>query len=167
MTNPPDLQSGVTRDIYGMPTFISLAVSDVRAAAVWFTEALDFVELFAMPPGDDPVLIHLSRWRYQDILIRRADTSHQQSAAPVTGGIQVSFAAECDELDGLAERARRHGAAGVTGPGDTAWNTRDLQVTTPQGLCFVFTARRPEPLRDATFVANMDRWNAAQPRLPE
>lgn len=50
MTNPPDLQSGVTRDIYGMPTFISLAVSDVRAAAVWFTEALDFVELFAMPP---------------------------------------------------------------------------------------------------------------------
>lgn len=166
MTISPELQTGVTRDIYGMPAFVSLAVPDVRAAASWFTGALDFVELFAMPPGHDPVLIHLRRWRYQDILVRRADTG-QVSAEPITGGVQVSFAAEYDELDGLAERARGFGAADIVGPRDTPWNTRDLEVTTPQGLRLVFTARRPEPLRDAAFAADMDRWNAAQPKRPD
>lgn len=158
------MQAGISRDIYGMPAFVSLAVSDVRAAAAWFTDVLDFVELFAMPPGDDPVLIHLRRWRYQDILIRRADRGQPESAAPITGAIQLSFAAEYDELDALAARARRSGAAEVLDPRDTPWNTRDFEVVTPQGLRLVFTARRPEPLRDTAFAEDMDRWNAAQPK---
>jgi hypothetical protein len=156
MNSSSELQPGVTRDIYGMPAFVTLAVSDVRAAAAWFTRSLDFIELFAMPPGDDPVLIHLRRWRFQDILIRRGD------AADVIGAcIQLSLAADYDELDALAAKARANDAH-VDGPMDTAWNTRDLTVTTPQGLQLVFTARRPEMLRDQAFNANMQRWSAEQ-----
>lgn len=155
MNTSAELETGITRDIYGMPAFITLEVSDVRTAAAWFTDALDFIELFAMPPGSDPVLIHLRRWRYQDVLVRRG------SDETAGGGIQLSFAAEYDELDALGDRARRNGAA-VDGPADTAWNTRDLTVTSPQGLRIVFTARRPEPQRDAAFTADMNRWNAEQ-----
>ena len=160
MSDSPDLQIGITRDIYGMPAFLSLTVADVRAAATWFTTALDFIELFAMPPGDDPMLIHLRRWRYQDVLLRRPAPGGDGSME-VGSGIQLSLAAEYDELDALADAARTHGAE-VTGPVDTAWNTRDVSVLSPQGLRIVYTARRPEPLRDAAFNANMARWNDEQ-----
>ncbi|WP_141937357.1 VOC family protein [Microbacterium sp. SLBN-154] len=140
-----------------MPAFISLDVRDVRAAAEWFTGALDFIELFAMPPGDDPTLIHLRRWRYQDILLRRSEDD-----AHVGVGIQLSVSATYDELDGLAARARAYGQADVDGPADTPWNTRDLALVGPQGLRIVLTARRPAPLRDAAFTANMERWSTEQ-----
>jgi uncharacterized glyoxalase superfamily protein PhnB len=158
MNTSTELQTGVTRDIYGMPAFVTLVAPDVRAAAAWFTRSLDFIELFAMPPSDDPVLIHLRRWRYQDILIRRGE-----SPDDIGVGIQLSLAADYNELDALAARAARAGDAHVEGPMDTDWNTRDLAVTTPEGLRLVFTARRPEMLRDRTFSANMEQWNAEQP----
>ncbi len=157
MNTSTDLQTGITRDIYGMPAFVTLVVPDASAAAAWFTRSLDFVQLFAMPPGDDPMLIHLRRWRYQDVLIRRGD-----SPGGIGDGIQLSLAAEFDELDGLAARARA-GGADVDGPADTAWNTRDLIVTTPEGLRVVFTARRPDALQSQAFNENMKRWNEEQP----
>lgn len=156
MTNLSDLQTGITRDIYGMPAFATLAVTDLAATVAWFTEALDFIELFAMPP-DNPVLVHLRRWRYQDILVRRADETQ-----PIGPGLRLSFAAAFEELDGLATRAGAYGRVVVEGPADTAWNTRDLTVTSPDGLVVVFTARRPEPLRDAQFTADMERWAQEQ-----
>jgi uncharacterized glyoxalase superfamily protein PhnB len=157
MTTSPELQTGITRDIYGMPAFVILTVPDARATAAWFTDSLDFIELFAMPPGDDPELIHLRRWRYQDILLRRGDTTGEQ----IGDGFQLSLAAAYDELDDLAATARTAGAL-VEGPSDTRWNTRDVAVVAPTGLRLVFTARRPEPLRDRAFNANMERWNASQ-----
>jgi uncharacterized glyoxalase superfamily protein PhnB len=157
MTETPELLTGVTRDIYGMPSFVSLDVHDVRVAAEWFTGALDFVELFAMPPGDNPALIHLRRWKYQDVLLR-----HSEESADVGRGVQLSIAATYEELDGLAARARAFGQTGLVGPIDTPWNTRDLAVTSPQGLRIVLTARRPEPLRDAAFTADMNRWSQEQ-----
>lgn len=157
MTTSPELETGITRDIYGMPAFVSLDVSDVRAAAAWFTGALDFIELFAMPPGDQPTLLHLRRWRYQDVLLRQSP-----QAAQVGRGLQLSFAATYEELDELADRARSFGSTAVEGPFDTHWNTRDLALTSPQGLRIVLTARRPEPLRDAEFTADMERWTHEQ-----
>lgn len=157
MTASPELETGITRDIYGMPAFVSLEVSDVRAAAAWFTGALDFIELFAMPPGDQPTLLHLRRWRYQDLLLRQSTEDAQ-----VGRGLQLAFAATYEELDGLADRARSFRATAVEGPFDTHWNTRDLALTSPQGLRIVLTARRPEPLRDAEFTADMERWTHEQ-----
>ena len=158
MTLSPALQAGITRDIYGMPAFVTLVVADPVAASTWFTTALDFVELFAMPGPDGPdapALIHLRRWRYQDVLVRRG------APTAVGDGIQLSLAAEADELPVLAARARDAGAD-VEGPIDTPWNTTDLRVTSPQGLLVVFTARRPAGTRDEAFSADMTRWSREQ-----
>jgi hypothetical protein len=158
MTNSPELQTGITRDIYGMPAFVKLAVADLAATVAWFTGALDFIELFTMPGPRGPALVHLRRWRYQDILVVPAE-----GEAPAIGpGLQLTFAAQFEELDALAARARAYGGGVVTGPVDTPWNTRDLTVTSPDGLAVVFTARRPEPLRDQQFSADMERWSREQ-----
>lgn len=158
MTNPPELQTGITRDIYPMPSFPKLAVADLAATVAWFTGALDFIDLFTMPGPNGPVLVHLRRWRYQDILV----VPTEGPVAPLGPRIQLTFAAEFEELEALAARARSYGGGTVEGPTDTPWNARDLTVTSDDGVTVVFTARRPEQLRDHEFDANMRRWAAEQ-----
>lgn len=157
-TTSPELQTGITRDIYGMPVFVKLAVADLDATVAWFTGALDFINLFTMPGPTGPALVHLRRWRYQDVLVVPAEGE----APPIGPGLQLTFAAQFEELDALAERARAYGGGTVEGPVDTPWNTRDLTVTSPDGLVVVFTSRRPEPLRDQQFAADMERWSQEQ-----
>jgi catechol 2,3-dioxygenase-like lactoylglutathione lyase family enzyme len=144
-----ELQAGITRDIYPMPAFVTLTVADVRRTVDWYVEALGFVALFTMPgPDGAPALVHLRRWRYQDLLVRPG------TPQPSTGAV-VSVSALAEELDGIAERARAHagrtGAGSVDGPLETPWNTVDLRATDPDGYPLVFTARRPEARRDAAF----------------
>lgn len=158
MTTEPKLETGITRDIYPMPAFVKLAVPDLAATVDWFTGALDFINLFTMPGPNGPALVHLRRWRYQDILVAPATGA----MAPVGPSLALTFAAEFEELDALAQRARAYGGGSVNGPVDTPWNTHDLTVTSVDGLTVVFTARRPEPLRDQQFEANMRHWTQEQ-----
>lgn len=140
-----ELTTGVTRDIYPMPAFVTLAVADIDRTVDFYVGALDFVELFRMPgPGGGPGLVHLRRWRYQDILVRPGEADPGR-------GWAVSLAALAEELPALVERARSHGGGEVTGPTDTPWNTRDVNVTDPDGYRLVYTGRRPEGERDEAF----------------
>jgi hypothetical protein len=119
---------GVTRDIYGMPAFVSFAVRDIEVARDWYTRGLDFIDLFSVPgPAGVPLLVHLRRWRFQDILLRPAEGE----VVPGTT-VTLSIAAVIGELDALADRARRHGGGRVEGPADTPWNTRDLHTPRPR-----------------------------------
>ena len=137
---------GVTRDIYGMPAFVSFAVRDIEAARDWYTRGLDFIDLFSVPgPTGVPLLVHLRRWRFQDILLRPADGE----VVPGTT-VTLSIAAVVGELDALADRARRHGGGEVEGPADTPWNTRD-----PDGNVVIFTAPRPPEDTDPAFSARI------------
>jgi len=148
-TVPPE----VTRDIYPMPAFVTLAVPDLDRAVSWYVEGLDFVRLFTMPgPDGRPVLVHLRRWRYQDILLRLAAPGEvpPASSAPRTGWTP-SVMALAEELDALAARARAQGSGTVEGPLDTPWNTRDLVTIDPDGNRLVLTARRPDGARDEAF----------------
>jgi catechol 2,3-dioxygenase-like lactoylglutathione lyase family enzyme len=147
----PTLDAGVTTDIYPMPAFTTLVVADLDRTVDFYTGALDFVVLFTMPGG---TLAHLRRWRYQDILVRPGD------AAPGAGWA-LSISSIAEELPALAEKARAHGGGTVEGPVDTPWNTRDLNVTDPDGYRLVYTARRPAGERDAEFEA-MIRRNATE-----
>lgn len=158
MTESPELIPGIDRSIYGMPAFITLAVADLDRTVAWFTEALDFIELFRMPPTGEPALVHLRRWRYQDVLVRPAG----DGIPTAPGGAVLSLAADVTELDALAERARRVGNGLVEGPSDTAWNTRDLVATSPDGVTVVYTALRPPAERDTRFEADMRDWSVAQ-----
>jgi hypothetical protein len=47
----------VTRDIYGMPTFVTFTVADVERTVDWYVNGLDFISLFSMPgPDGSPAL---------------------------------------------------------------------------------------------------------------
>jgi catechol 2,3-dioxygenase-like lactoylglutathione lyase family enzyme len=144
-----DLQTGVTRDIYPMPAFVTLTVSDVGRTVDWYVEALGFVSLFTIPgPDGAPALVHLRRWRYQDLLVVPG------TPQPAAGAV-VSVAALAEEFDAIAERARAHaartGVGAVEGPLETRWNTVDLRTTDPDGYPLVLTARRAEGRHDEAF----------------
>jgi len=141
----------ITRDIYGMPAFVTLTVTDLDRAVDWYVNGLDFISLFTIPrPDGRPALVHLRRWRYQDILLR-------EGAPPTGGEWTISIMATLEQLPAIAERARSHGGGTVEGPADTPWNTRDLRLTDPDGYTVVYTAPRPEGQRDARFSAMMQR----------
>jgi uncharacterized glyoxalase superfamily protein PhnB len=146
----------ITRDIYGMPMFATLLASNIDATVSWYTEGLGFISLFTIPGSNGvPALVHLRRWRFQDLLVRPA-----RGAITSGTGCTLSFAAVYDEIDALAERARRHGAGQVEDPVDTPWNTRDLTTADPDGNVVVLTAARPPELADPAFSEQMKQWNS-------
>ena len=148
----------ISRAIYGMPMFATLLARDLAATVSWYTEGLGFIDLFTLPgPSGNPLLVHLRRWQFQDLLVRPA-------RGPVTPGNsgQLSFAAVYGELDALAERARAHGGGRVDGPADTLWNTRDLTTADPDGHVVIFTAARPPELADPAFSARMRQQGGSQ-----
>lgn len=137
--------------------FATLLVSDLELTTSWYVNGLGFIKLFEMPGPSGPVLAHLRRWRFQDLLAR--SSSERITAG---NGCQVNFAAVFDEIQALANTARAHGAGRVEGPIDTAWNTRDLTTIDPDGNIVVFTAARPPEQSDPTFSERMHRWTAGQ-----
>jgi catechol 2,3-dioxygenase-like lactoylglutathione lyase family enzyme len=63
-------------EIYPMPSFPMLQVSDLAASGRWYQDVLGFRHIFTMPgPGGEASLIHL-RWRkYADpLLVSDRDT---------------------------------------------------------------------------------------------
>ncbi|MGY1608491.1 VOC family protein [Geodermatophilus sp. SYSU D00700] len=153
--------------IYGMPMFATLVTPDVDRLVSWYVEGLGFIELFTIPgPDGSAALVHLRRWQFQDLLVRPGPGAERPSPEPTASEHQttaVAFAAVHTELDGLVERARRHGGGRVTDPFDTAWNTRDVLATDPDGRVVAFTAARPPGDKDRTFAASMRRWRSDQP----
>ncbi len=140
-----------------MPMFATLLVADVEASTSWYVDGLGFISLFAIPGDSGPVLVHLRRWQFQDLLVRPTTT-------PVSGtrGCSLSFAAVYDELDDLAARARGHGGGSVVGPSDTPWNTRDLTTIDSDGNVVIFTAARPPDQANPEFTDRMRRWSEEQ-----
>jgi predicted lactoylglutathione lyase len=123
-----------------MPAFVTLVASDLGATVRFFTDALDFAVMFSGPEVNGvPMLVHLRRARYQDVLVRQAapgsDVAADPSLVPTFAAVD---AAAVDEL-----QARVEGAAGVVvrAAADTPWNTHELTVADPDGHRFTFTAR--------------------------
>jgi catechol 2,3-dioxygenase-like lactoylglutathione lyase family enzyme len=154
---PGETAPPISRAIYGMPMFATLLVADLDRTTSWYIDGLGFIDLFSIPGSDGPVLVHLRRWQFQDLLVRPAP-------GPTTrgDGLTLSFAAVHDELDALAAQARSHGGGRVDGPTDTPWNTRDLTTVDPDGNVVIFTAARPRDQQDSAFTERMHRWNAEQ-----
>ncbi len=136
-TPVPSIDPVIDTTVYPMPMFVRAEVADLERSRRFYTGALDFIELAAIPgPDGAPVLVHLRRWRYQDILIVRARGEVRAGV-----GLGLAFAAEPGSLAGIAEQARAAGAD-VVGPVDTPWNTTDVTVTDPDGLPITYTAPR-------------------------
>lgn len=134
---PPTLGQHDGYPIYPMPAFVSLTASDLAATVRFFTQALGFGVMFSGPEADGvPLLVHLRRARYQDVLVR------QGPASPPSTSLVVTFAAtDAAEIDDLEARVRAAGGSVISPAADTAWNTHELTVADPDGNLFAFTAR--------------------------
>lgn len=147
---PPDIEAPthtIDRGIYAMPSFATIASSDLAATRRWFA-AIGFVQLAVMGDPAAPMLVHVRRYRYQDVLVVPAGGGERSGpAATRAGGPRLSFshAGPLGELDEIAERCRATGLGDVSGPAPTPWHSIDLELTGPDGATIVLTARSPEP----------------------
>ena len=133
----------ITRDIYPMPAFLTLTVSDLERSVHWYTEGLDFVELARMPQ-----LVHLRRFRNQDILL----FPPQPGRPGPDAGAGSSFSLRGGPgLPALAERLAAHAPDASTGLQRMLWNVDELRCTDPDGYVIVFTERVPEAEMDQGF----------------
>jgi catechol 2,3-dioxygenase-like lactoylglutathione lyase family enzyme len=123
-------------EIYPMPAFPTLIVTDVERSSRWYQDTLGFVDVFTMRRQDGtPLLAHLRWCRFGDVLLTTGQTPVEE---PRGQGITLNFSAE--EVDTLGERVRAAGATIAEGPIDRPWNTRDLTLRDPDGYTLNFTA---------------------------
>lgn len=130
--------------VYPMPIYTTVPATDVVVSARWYVAALGFGIMYVGPEvGGTPMLVHLRRGKYQDVLLTPA---REEVVASGAGGAQVVFAA--GDVDALAERA--HAAAAVSrsrveGPTPTPWGAPELRVTDPDGHVLVFYGAPAQP----------------------
>ncbi|SUE28369.1 Glyoxalase-like domain [Nocardia farcinica] len=122
------------RGIYGMPAFVTIPTTDVAASLDFWTRGLGFIELFTIPGA----VVHLRRWAFQDVLRVPASAAATQPPA-----MSVSFACVLDQIDSLVEACRALRPDSVDDPRDTPWNTRDIEVRTPENARVIMTAAKP------------------------
>ena len=132
----------MTEEIYPMPFFPLLIVSDLEISSKFYQEALGFKHIFSMPgPGGQPALVHLRWLKYADLLIA-LPRDGQEIPEPRGAGVSLSFQMlERFEgsVDALAEQAKAKGANIVSGPLDQPWNVCELTILDPDGYRLVFT----------------------------
>ncbi|MFJ4499562.1 VOC family protein [Streptomyces sp. NPDC088864] len=129
------------RGIYGMPAFVTIPTADLAASTDFWVRGLGFFELFGVPG----TLVHLRRWAFQDVLLVAAESVPAQPPA-----MSFSFSGVLDQIEPLAEACRALRPDSVEGPRDTPWNTRDVEVITPENARVVFTAAKPyDPASEA------------------
>jgi len=149
--------TGVVPDtaVYPMPSFLTLFVADLPASTRWYVEALGMTVLAELAGPDGPVLVHLRRLRYQDILLLPAGPARGRAGGGSGASVRYGLAAGGEDLRARAERARAVGAGLVEGPSRTAWNTVDLQCVDPDGHHVVLTAPVDRESADEAFSSSV------------
>ena len=121
------------RGIYAMPMFVTIPTTDLEASTDFWVRGLGFINLFSIPGQ----VVHLRRWAFQDVLLVPAGET-----MPTESAMQVSFSCVPGQLDAVAAACRELAPECVTGPYDTPWTTRDISVSTPEGVRVTITANR-------------------------
>ena len=161
------------RGIYGMPMFATVSAQDLARSVEFWTEGLGFFVLFSIPGK----LVHLRRWAFQDVLLVPAGEEASSSpssvpAAPADPAVHpdpaltVSLACVLSQVEAAAEACERLRPGCVQGPRTTLWNSREIEVATPEGVRVILTAARPlDPHSEQ--AGNMERVGIRVPRAPE
>lgn len=154
----------MTEEIYPMPSFPSLIVTDLEASSRFYQETLGFQHIFTMPgPDGRPALAHLRWLKYADLLLS-LPRDGKEIPEPRGAGVSLSFQMlERFEgsVDALAEQAKNMGANIVSGPLDQPWNVRELTILDPDGYRLVFTAPLNVDLSFDDVVGNTTSGNKA------
>jgi len=132
----------MTEEIYPMPFYPMLMVSNLEASSTFYPGPLEFTHVFTMPgSGGKPALVHLRWLKYADLLLT-LPRDGKQIPEPRVAGISLSFQM-LERFDGsvdaLTEQAKAGGAKIVSGPLDQPWNVREMTVLDPDGYRLVFT----------------------------
>jgi catechol 2,3-dioxygenase-like lactoylglutathione lyase family enzyme len=129
-------------EIYPMPSFVTLTVSDLEMSSAFYQDVLGFKHIFTMPgPGGQPALVHLRWAKYADVLIAKPRGSELPNG-PKGAGVSLNFNLTDQfngDLDAFAAQARAQGAQ-VTGPVVQPWNVREVTITDLDGYRLIFTA---------------------------
>jgi catechol 2,3-dioxygenase-like lactoylglutathione lyase family enzyme len=118
-------------EIYPMPMFATLAVSDVERSTEWYEEALGFKNVFGMP-----TMAHLRYRKYGDVLLVSTNTDLDPDQRRL--GVDIHFTTEAETVAVIADRARAADAV-VNGPEETPYNTREVTIEDPDGYTLVFS----------------------------
>lgn len=143
--DPPTIGEHCGFEIYPMPCFVRFSSPDPAAAAAWYVERLGFGVMYVAPEVEGvPVMVHLRRRKYQDILLVRG---------PAEGGGSVVLDAT-GELDALAQRSGGEAVA-------TPWGPRELRLVDPIGNRIVLYAapERPTGTIDEAMQRAVDRMS--------
>ena len=131
----------MNEEIYPMPLFPTLIVSDVEASSNFYQNVLGFKNIFTMPgPDGKPSLVHLRWVKYADLLITRSRDGKELSE-PKGIGISLNFNLLehfNGDMDAFANYVRENGA-NVSGPIDQPWNVREVTVLDPDGYKLIFS----------------------------
>lgn len=133
----------MTEEIYPMPFFVNLIVTDLDVSSKFYQEVLGFRHVFTMPgPGGKAMLVHLRWSKYADLLLS-APRDGKAIPEPRGAGVALSFQM-LERFDGsvdaLADQAKAGGVNIASGPLDRPWNVRELTILDPDGYQLVFTA---------------------------
>lgn len=122
--------------IYGMPSFTTVRTADLPTSVRFWTEALGFFALFEIPGQ----LVHLRRWAFQDVLLVPGTSAPESGSG---SSMFVNFSCVLNQIEPLVAACRWFDDVVVTGPRDTPWNSREVEVVTPERARVVFTAAKP------------------------
>jgi catechol 2,3-dioxygenase-like lactoylglutathione lyase family enzyme len=147
----------IDTEIYPMPGFVTFQVVDLRRSTRWYVDGLGFVVLAELPgPGGEPVLVHLRRHRYQDVLLVARGPADPDAGQAWGLGVRYSVRAGGEDLKARAELVRAVGGE-VDGPSRTPWNTVDLVCRDPDGYEVVLTEAVSAGLEDEQFSDTVRR----------
>lgn len=129
-------------EIYPMPFFANLLVSDLERSASFYEDTLGFAHIFTMPgPGGNSALVHLRWMKYADLLITKSDEGKNLPAGRGSG-VTLNFQL-FDRYGGNVEafaRAVEAKGASVSGPVNRPWNVREVTIIDPDGYRLLFTS---------------------------
>ncbi|NIM92191.1 MAG: VOC family protein [Anaerolineales bacterium] len=122
-----------TEDIYPMPMFVNLYVSDLDASLDWYQKVLGFRIVFG---GQNESFAHVRREKYQDLLLFRTESGRGENLG---AGIIIQFQAGMIKVDDIANVVREAGDFSIDGPEDRPWNAREVTIMDPDGYRLRFS----------------------------
>ena len=124
------------RGIYLMPMFMCLYSHDLEESEVFWTQGLGFINLYTMPG----MMIHLRRWAFQDVLIRKSGSNTGDSDTDMESIGSLSVAVTEKQISKIVDACERLRPGSTSAPLRKPWNSLEARIHTPEGLILILTA---------------------------
>ena len=124
------------RGIYLMPMFMCLYSHNLEESDLFWTQGLGFIDLYTMPG----MMIHLRRWAFQDVLIRKSGSNDGSPDADMEPIGSLSVAVTEKQIDKIVEACERLRPGSTSAPIRKPWNSLEASIHTPEGLALTLTA---------------------------